>query len=367
MNRRKTVKLLGTGIASCMFPFTIPKFKTAAEAIDLVEVRTIINQHFDRLLDREGRYGAYRSGPGERTDLYSSADVAIARHIMGEDLQESLSSQQKEDWVYHINSFQSSRDGSYGDTLNHAPLHANGMVIGALGVLGGRQKYRVKLYDDLNTVEKAGPWLENIDWSLQWSGSHLFWGGMHCYSLSRECSAQWLDFVFNWLDANLDETTGWWRKGIPAADRHQTLGGSVHIIPIYQHHNRVFPFPERVIDSVLALQLENGRWLDTGWQHVMHYLELDALYALNYMMELAPNYRKDDILKSVNKYADLVTGYWKSSRQEMLTLHPHRILAAVGTFGLLQTILPDRFTDQVAWTDIFSDRALYDTSSVEVL
>ncbi len=49
------------------------------------------------------------------------------------------------------------------------------------------------------------------------------------------------------------------------------------------------------------------------------------------------------------------------------TLHPHRILAAVGTFGLLQTLLHDRFTDQVAWTDIFSDIALYDTGSVEVL
>ena len=31
---------------------------------------------------------------------------------------------------------------------------------------------------------------------------------------------------------------------------------------MYEHHGRAFPYPERVIDSVLALQLRNGRWLD---------------------------------------------------------------------------------------------------------
>jgi hypothetical protein len=113
--------------------------------------------------------------------------------------------------------------------------------------------------------------------------------------------------------------------------------------------------------------LVNGRWLDyeRDQTHVMHYLELDALYALNYMMELAPNYRINEIMKAVNNYSDLVVSYWNSRQNELLALHPHRILAAVGTFGLLQTLLPDRFQDQTNWTDIFGDIALYNTSEVE--
>ena len=56
MKRRKTIRHLSAGMGSCVFLFTIPKFKTAAEAVDLVEVRTIIMEHFDSLLDRDGRY-----------------------------------------------------------------------------------------------------------------------------------------------------------------------------------------------------------------------------------------------------------------------------------------------------------------------
>ena len=49
---------------------------------------------------------------------------------------------------------------------------------------------------------------------------------------------------------------------------------------MYEHHGRDFPQPERLIDSVVELQLPNGRWLDRPGPHAMHYLELDALYAL---------------------------------------------------------------------------------------
>jgi hypothetical protein len=40
-------------------------------------------------------------------------------------------------------------------------------------------------------------------------------------------------------------------------------------------------------------------------------------------------------------------------------------LAIVGIFGLLQKFLPDRFTDTIEWSDIFSDIKLYNTAAVE--
>jgi hypothetical protein len=140
---------------------------------------------------------------------------------------------------------------------------------------------------------------------------------------------------------SLDPQTGWWRRGTPHADRHQPLGGSVHILPLYQRHRRPFPYRERVIDSVLALQLENGRWLAAKDIHVMGYLELDALYALDYMRTLAPNYRSTEIRASVRSYVRLVAQYYANKRTELLSLHPHPLLAAVGTFGLLQKLAPD--------------------------
>ena len=226
--------------------------------------------------------------------------------------------------------------------------------------MGGKQLYPVQFYDDFNSIEKIGPWLDQIDWKNQWGASHYFWGGMHCFSLSKTCSDEWLDAAFTWLDSNLDSNTGWWRKGIEHTDRNQPLGGGAHIWPIYEHHNRKFPYPKKVIDSILEMQMKNGCWL-----RFPYYLDLDALYGLAYMQKLAIGYRSDDVLRAVEKYGLVV----KNSYEEFLNSNPdtHLLLSLVGTFGLLQQLLPDRFNDTIQWTDIFSNIRLYQTSEVEVL
>ena len=365
--RRNAIKVTGKFLLAGFIPnFSLQVKK---KSIDLPEVRNKIHDHFNSLLLSNKPYGAYGTGISDDTDLYASCDIAIARHIMGEDLVKSISKKQREEWINYINSYQQPEDGSYTDRFNHRKLHANGMTIGALGVLNGRQKYPVKLYNEFNTREKVIPWLEQINWSRQWGASHNFWGGIHCYSLSKRCDQDWLAAVFEWLNTNVDPDTGWWRKRVAHSDRHQPLGGSVHILPIYQHQDKIFPYPEKVIDSVLDLQLPNGRWLarKKDQDHVMHYLELDALYALKYMSELASGYKKDQLKISVNRYADLVYDYWNDPAQSWKEQHPHRILSLVGTFGLLQHHLSDRFRDSEKWSDIFSDIRLYDTAAVEVV
>lgn len=367
LSQSMTAPLLGASLS--LGAFSLPPFASARRGVDLSRVRDRITSWYESLLDRGGPYGCYRGGFRKRPDLYSACDMAILRTIMGEDLTRSLKDEQRTEWIDHINSYANPRlrDGSYFDTHGHSLLHANGMVIGALGALGGKQRYPVKLYDDFREIEQIGPWLEKIDWARQWGASHLFWGGIHCFSMSSTCSQQWRDTVIDWLNGNIDEETGWWRKGIPHSDRHQPLGGSVHILPIYQHHGYDFPWPGAVIDSVLDLQLPAGRWLESSSIHVMGYLELDALYALSYMSSLVPDHRKGDIMAAVGRYAALVTDYWSAHWRDLLTLHPHQVLAAVGTFGLLQHFLPQDFPDDRTWTDIFSDVRFYNTAGIEVL
>jgi hypothetical protein len=343
----------------------------------LPPVRQWVLARCEALRDADGPYGAYRGGPGRRTDLYASADVALIRAIMGEDLRATLDEHRRRQWIEHINSFAREswaepelRDGSYVDTLGHSHLHANGMVIGALGALGGRQPHPVRLYQPFDTPRKAVAWLDgSMDWRMQWPGSHRLWGGLLCFSLSSACDDGWRDAVFAWLDRNLDPATGWWRRGVPHGDRHQALGGSVHILPIYQLHGRRFPLPERVVDSVLALQLPEGHWnqgMATGGGHPVGYLELDALYAYAFARGLAPDHRADEVAASVARYADALVGAWSRLRdREAARWHPHQLLALVGTLGLLNRLAPERFPDDRAWTDIFSDPALYRVREVE--
>jgi len=306
--------------------------------------------------------GWYFDGPGKTNapSLYASCDVAHMRTVMGEDLRKTLTPEQRQAWIAHINSF-ARPDGTYGPArVNHSPQHANGMVVGALGVLGGRQKHPVRLYDEFDTPEEAGPWLETIDWRKQWSGSHLFWGGMHCFSMSQRCTDPWRTAVFDWLDANLDPQTGWWRRGVAPARPVDPLGGGAHIWPIYQHHGRRFPYPERLLDSILALQKPDGSWLRFG-----NYLDMDALYGIGYLRTLVPNYRRDDVRAAIAKHGQGLTEQWPKFMAGQPDLHT--LLGAVGAWGLLNQLAPSTYADTARWSDIFSDRRLYQTAAVEVL
>lgn len=111
--------------------------------MDLSLVRKAILKQYNSLLDKDGPYGNYQGGSGTRPSLYSSCDVAIMRTIMVEDLMVTLSDVQRQQWIDFINSFAISRGsdyGSYCDTYGHSFHRVNGMVIGALGVMKGRQK-----------------------------------------------------------------------------------------------------------------------------------------------------------------------------------------------------------------------------------
>ena len=334
----------------------------AAETVVLSAIRRQALDYADGLRVPGKPLGHYFDHPGRTSapSLYATCDVAHMRTVMGEDLQKTLTTKERREWIDHINSF-AQPDGTYGPgRRNHSPQHANGMVVGALGVLGGKQKYPVQLYADFDSVDEVGPWLQQVDWHKQWSGSHLFWGGMHCFSMSRRCTDAWREAVFNWLDANLDPQTGWWRKGVPYARPFEPLGGGAHIWPIYQHHGRKFPYPERVIDSILALQKPDGSWLSYG-----NYMELDALYGLAYMSSLAPQYRRPDILDAARRHGHGLAEQWPAYLERKPDLHV--LLGAVGAFGLLQQLLPETFVDDARWTDIFSDQRLYKTQEVEVL
>jgi hypothetical protein len=330
--------------------------------MDLSIVRKEIMAHIESLQVQGKPYGCYRSKKGTKPSLYATCDAAIIRTIMTEDLKTSLTDKQRREWINYINSF-AGEDGVYGPALRgHSDLHANGMVIGALGPLGGKQKYPVHLYNDFNTADKIGPWLEKIDWKNLWGGSHLFWGGMHCFSFSSQCTEQWRKKTFEWLDANLDEQTGWWRKEVPhSRPGIEGLGGGAHIWPIYQHHNHPFPYPKRVIDIILAMQGEKGSWLEP----FSNYMNLDALYGLAHMKSQAPGYREKDIANAVTKYGKLVMEKY----HHFISSNPnlHNVLSVVGTLGLLNRMEPETFRDSIKWTDIFSDICLYQTKAVEVV
>lgn len=330
--------------------------------VDLSLKRLELLELFESRKDKEGPHGCYRWLPGSRTNLYASLDTAIAFAVMGID-SSTLEDQRRLGWIDHINSYIDDYryDGTYKDVIpRHSPSHANGMVIGALGYLRGKQPLPVEFYKQFNTLEKIVKRLENIDWPCQWTSG--FWGGPMMYSTSHSCTKEWIDTVIDWLNENLDPETGMWRKNTIPENKYQPLGGFVHIYPIYELHGKVFPYPDQVIDSVLALQNEHGFWFEGD---SFSYLDMDALYAYAAMLRLS-DYRKAEVRESVMKYYTYLE-HILEDQNAYAKITTHGLLCLASTYGLLYQLLPDVFTDSIKWSDIFSCRLLYKTAAVEAL
>lgn len=293
---------------------------------------------------------------------YGSIDIALSRTIMGADLLMAYTDQQRSEWISHLQSF-ARPDGTYSDTFGHSQLHANGQTVGALGVLGGTQLYpATPLYAPFNTPAKAQAYLSNnINWTSQWGESHKFWGGLDMYSHSAAVTPEWKEAVFDWLDSNVDPTTGWWRVGQQPSSNLHGLGGGAHIWPIYEQSGHDFPEPERVIDRILGMQVTTGRFGGNN----SGYMDLDALYGLKYMRTLAPGYRANEIDQAVKKFGQWIIGDIDPFLAGNPTLH--ETMSKVGAFGLLNQLAPATFPDSTGatWTDIFSDQRFYQTAVVE--
>ena len=311
-----------------------------AQTIQLVEVRCEALAYLEtrRIPDQSlGQYDENPTGAG-KPSFYASCDVAILRTVMGEDLQQTLTPEKRKAWIDHINSF-ASPDGTYGPWRQGICREfTHGMAVAALSVLGGKEKHAAWFFDYVDTPAKIRPWLETIDWRWQSGGTQRVWAPILGFSMSSRCTSEWRDAAFTWLDDNLDPKTGWWRKGISPATPLDPLGGA-YVWPMYQHHDRPFPYPTRVIDSILALQKP-----DRSWNRYGDSSELNALYGLRYMASLAPNHRHDEVLKAAERHGRGLVEQWPA----LLAAKPdpHELLAIVSTFGVLQQLLPDLFVDE---------------------
>jgi len=328
--------------------------------VDLAEIRNTILRAIEQRRDKGDPHGCYKWLPGSRANLYASLDAAITYSIMGITANE-LGEKRRLEWIDYINSYadEVTGDGRYKDIIpRHSYFHGNGMIIGALGYLGGRQPFPVAFYDEFDTPEKMIKWLEKFNWPRQWAGD--FWGGPMMFSTSKQCSARWIDITINWLDDNLDPDTGMWKKGVIPETKYNPLGGFVHIYPIYELHNRPFSFPDKVIESVYKLQMEDGRWYDGD---PFSYLDMDALYAYVAMIKISDRHLSL-VRESAEKYGRFLLNLL-SEKDIYGTITMHGLLALASSFGCLNQLIPDTFYDSVKWSDIFSSRALYRTDMVE--
>ena len=181
--------------------------------------------------------------------------------------------------------------------------HSTGMVINTLPMLGAQLSRPVKKTGDPSPMsrEQIVAWLEARSWKQNAWGA----GGVVGQLMARHRAAvgmlnsdredDFMNTVYDWLEANQDPTTGLWGPD-RGGEVYRAMCG-LHCVSIgtYYKPGRPLPRPERVIDSTLSLQVADGWFYGDG-----ACIGFDATLALCNAARFT-DYRRTDILAALDR------------------------------------------------------------------
>ena len=251
--------------------------------------------------DGPGEYSYKIGGP---TSCYGTTDMLISRYIMDE---LDLTDVDRDFWASVINRFQQEPTGWYKKTYTytHSVEHTTAYAVAALHLIERKPKYRMAFKEKLLTSEKAmEKWIESINWSLIWPGSHKVSGIPAILAMLGEGTDEFYNWYFDWLDKTADPESGYWcrglvhRLGIIRTPTKHEMGGAFHMYYVYEYMKREWKYPEKIVDHTLRLQHDNGLWD----KDVTYCIDLDGIYSLTRSSRIAGGYRAADIEESVHRY-----------------------------------------------------------------
>ena len=248
--------------------------------------------------------GEYSFKIGGPTDSYGTTDMLISRWIIGE---LELSDPRKDEWASVINRFQRP-DGWYRKTYTfHHREHTTAYAVAALTLIDRKPAlpfaWAVPILADRASMER---WIESVNWSIIWPGSHIVSGVPAALAMTGEGNDDFYEWYFDWLDRNVDPRSGFWcrglvhRLGIIRRPTKHEMGGAFHMYYVYERFGRKWPYPERIVDHTLRLQHANGLW-DSD---VTYCIDLDGVYCLTRSSRNAGWYRRDDVYTACLRYLE---------------------------------------------------------------
>jgi hypothetical protein len=221
----------------------------------------------------------------------------------------------------------------------HPKEHATAYAVGALKLLGAKPKYPMAFLKKYDSPEKVEKMLEGIPWGMIWTGSHIGAGIASAGVNTGEVDSKWMDAYFNWLDREADPKTGYWIRG-DAKNKTATMdemGGAFHFYFLYAYFKRPLPYPEKIIDTTIALQHGNGLW-DAD---VPYCIDLDGVYDIIQAYKLTNGYRKKDVEATVVKTLDSIVTRLNDPDFLMKSYRDsHKLAGAVAALAEIQAFMP---------------------------
>lgn len=271
-------------------------------------------------------------------DAYGCADAANILYTIGSFPGDPA---EREQWVAQLQSFQDPLTGSFQDKT-HSKYHTTAHCVAALELFDARPRHPLTFLSPLLDRAELERFLDSLDWQQPWPASHNGAGCAAALAIMGEASYEWRDWYFDWLDANVDPETGFWRRGhmLPGTDNpgfFSNLGASFHYHFNYTYFREPIPYPEKVIDSCLLL-LESSA-VSFAIESV-GFKEIDWIYCINRALQQC-GHRQDEVRKALSEMCDRVVallGNADLSRNEFDDVHT--MFGAVCALAELQQALP---------------------------
>ena len=286
-----------------------------------------------------GRYRRHQSQADGTQDPYGCADAANILYTIGHFPHEPA---ERAAWVESLRGMQDEASGMYAEATHHT-IHTTAHCVAALELFDAAPLHALTALKGL----EPGTFLERLPWAEDpWRASHQGAGIYASLVLAGEAPPGWKDAYFAWLWDNADPQTGLLRRGHVGPVAHSGvstlmphLAGTFHYLFNQQYARRPLRYPERLVDTCLAVWRERQFPLARR----VGFAEIDWVYCLNRAIRQC-HHRWDDAQAALAAFADEYVAF-------LLALDPtadpglgdlHQLFGVLCALAELQLALPGR-------------------------
>ncbi len=210
---------------------------------------------------------------------YGCADAANILYTLGVFPREP---EERACWVAVLRSLQEPNTGMYLEATHH-PVHTTAHCLAALELFDARPLHPLTEFDQYASPAAMATFLDGLDWTKNpWSQSHQGAGLYAAWANAGAVPPGFEDAYFAWLWDEVDEATGFWRKGCidveDGAPLFHHLAGSFHYLFNHEYARRPLRYPEEMINTCLTIRAEK---LHASLGRAIGFAEIDWVFCLN--------------------------------------------------------------------------------------
>lgn len=316
-------------------------------------------QSINDILEKfSGRLEAHRLAPGDYcrylwqkpggsrqmgSNAYGCADAANLLYTLG---RFPGGESERAAFVAGIRKFQDPETGHFLDPT-HVDTHTTAHCIAALELFEARPLHPLHALGKYRDVSRFITEMEQADFLHCGKMAHFGAGLFAALFLTGEVGEEWIRRYFAWMDACCDPETGMWvRRPTRDFPVHIQMGDAFHFLFHYEHWHHAIPYPDRLIDSCLAMYRDGS--LPPLFGRQFHFIEMDWVYCLSRASRSTPH-RFYEVRETLAEFSDAYLSYLRGVDYETDegANDLHLLFGACCCLAELQAALPDRLPSAV--------------------